>query len=104
MVEKMAVLNFLAFTVLVANFFLSRVATAEVTMASLMLITLFFFVPDVAFGYTYAYLVFFSLLTAVGWLTPVRANRNRQRLTRSEELYRSAIEADAFFVLKSIPQ
>ncbi len=104
MVEKMTVLNFLVFAVLVTSLFLSRVATASVTMACLILITSFFFVPDVAFGYTYAYLVFFSLLTVIGWVTIGRGQRNRQRLARSEELYRSAIEAslDAFFVLKSV--
>ncbi len=102
--EKMTVLNFLIFAVLVASLFLSTRVVVLVTLGCLGVISFFFFVPEVHLGVTYAYLVFFCLITIAGWVTLGAINRNRRRLLLSEERYRSAIEAslDAFYLLKCV--
>lgn len=102
--EKMTVLNFLIFAVIVASLFLNSTAIALVTLACLSMISYYFFVPEIRLGVTYAYLVFFILLTIIGWITIGAISRNRKRLLLSEERYRSAIEAslDAFYLLKCV--
>ncbi len=86
-------LKFLAAAVLVSSMFLRRRITLLVIGFSLTLIAAFFFVPEIPYMITYAYLIFFLVITALGIIGFTFEQYSKRRLIDSEKRYRSLIAA-----------
>ncbi|MCA9919434.1 MAG: PAS domain S-box protein [Anaerolineales bacterium] len=90
--ERMLVLKFLIFVVLIASLF-SRKLTLFVFIIGLSVIGAFFFVPGVPLSFAYSYLVFFLVVSVLGIIYGELNGRQKQRLLASEEKYRSLVAA-----------
>jgi len=93
LVERMAALNFLVTAVLASSLLLPRSLTLLLVVVSLVIISIFFFVPGVPFALPYAYLISFWTVTTLGTAAALLAKRYKQQLIESEELYRSVVAA-----------
>lgn len=104
LIERMLVLKFLAVGIMLSMLLLQRATALVVTVFSLGIVSVFFFVPEVPFATTYSYLVFLLLLAVLGGWGAATANQHKQRHIASEERYLGAVAAslDAFYLLESV--
>jgi PAS domain S-box-containing protein len=86
-------LKYLAAAVLVSTMFLRRRITLLVFVFSLTLIASFFLVTEIPFMITYAHLIFFVVITALGVIGFTFDQAHKQRLINSEMRYGSLIAA-----------
>ena len=90
--ERMLALNFLLLGVMVTSLFLPRLIL-PVTVFSLIAICAFFFVPEAPTTVTFAYLVFFLSIVALGLAYSDISSRYRRQVVESEDRYRSVVAA-----------
>lgn len=89
----MLALKFLIIAMMISGLFLHRRVTLSITAINLGIVAAFFFIPDAPFTATYAYLVFFLVVAALGAVSASLSRRYKQQLAESEALYRSLVAA-----------
>lgn len=91
--DRMLVLPFLILPVMISSMFMQYRFTLTVVTIGLGVISSFFFSPEVPFRFTFAYLVFFLAITALGGVGAIMSRRYQQLSAESEERYQSVIAA-----------
>ncbi|MBK8023283.1 MAG: PAS domain S-box protein [Chloroflexi bacterium] len=102
--ERMPTLMYLVIAVMLSSLFLKRWVTILVTLSSALMISVFFFVPGIAFSFPYAYLVFLLLFTILGAVGALLRNDDQRKLAQSEARYRSMFEENQAIKLLIDPE
>jgi PAS domain S-box-containing protein len=91
--ERLLVLKYLVFVLMLSSLFLPRIATLVYLIISFAMVIAFFFVPDVPFIHVFSYLIFFILISILGTIPSVTSTVYRAQLMESEARYRSVVSA-----------
>ncbi len=92
-IENVLTLNFVVFVVLASSMFLSKRYTLITLGGSLFFGGSFFFIPGTPFSFSFSYMVFFVLITSIGWVAVEGGNHSRQQLFNSAGRYWAILTA-----------